>query len=101
MIFSFLFLFSCGNKIKNEKFDSKKWKTGTQIDRGNMSTDLVKSNILIGKNKPEIIALLGQPQDSSDTNFHYLVDFGYMTPYHLDVTFDTNNLKVNKVDLSD
>jgi len=67
-----VFLVGCGNKVKEEKFNSKKSKTGTLIDRGNMSTDLVESKILIGKTKPEILKLIGQPKDSSKTNFHYI-----------------------------
>ena len=91
----------CRNKIKEEKFNSEKWKTGTQIERGNMSTDLVESKILIGKTKPEILNLLGQPKDSDETNFHYIIDFGYMTPFHLDIMFDQNNLRANQAKISD
>ena len=91
---------SCGNKIKSEKFDKEKWKAGTQIERGNMSTDLIESEILIGKSKSEVINLLGEPKDSSNTNFHYIVDFGYMTSFDLNIYFN-NSLKVHKTDLSD
>jgi outer membrane protein assembly factor BamE (lipoprotein component of BamABCDE complex) len=97
----FIFLLSCGNDNKAENFDKEKWINGTQIERGNMSTDLVESKILIGKTKFEIIETLGYPKDSTETNFHYLVDFGYMTPFHLDVNFDKNDLKVKEVTLSD
>jgi len=66
-----------------------------------MSTDLVESKILIGKNKSEIIKYLGNPKDSTKTNFHYLVDFGYLNPFHLDVNFDLQGLKVIEVTLTD
>jgi len=97
----FLFLYSCWNTAKKEKFDSQQWKSGNQIERGNMSTDLVESKILIGKTKVEILNILGQPEDSSKTNFHYVVDFGYMTPFHLDIHFDQTNEKANKITLAD
>ena len=90
----FIFLLSCGNDNKAENFNKEKWINGTQIERGNMSTDL-------GKTKSEIIETLGYPKDSTKTNFHYLVDFGYMTPFHLDVNFDKNDLKVKEVTLTD
>ena len=94
-------MLSCGNKIKSEKFDKEKWKTGTQIERGNMSTDLIESEILIGKSKFEVIDILGKPKDSTNTNFHYLVDYGYMTPFHLDVNFDLTDLNVKEVTITD
>lgn len=96
-----MFLLSCGNNSKTEKFDKEKWKQGTQIEQGNMSTDLVESKILIGKTKSEIIEYLGSPKDSSKTVYHYLVDFEYMTPFHLDVIFDLNGAKVKDVALGD
>ena len=101
LILLFIFLSSCGNDSKNEKFDKVKWINGTERERGNMSTDLVESKILIGKTKSETIEHLGYPKDSTSMNFHYLVDFGYMTPVHLDVIFDIADFKVREVTLSD
>jgi len=101
LILLFILLLSCGNDNKTEKFSKENWLNGTQIERGNMSTDLVESKILLGKTKSEIIETLGYPKDSTKTNFHYLVDFGYMTPFHLDVNFDKNDLKVKEVTLTD
>ncbi len=100
-IASFLLLFGCTNNSKLEKFDKEKWQTATQIERGNMSTDLVESKILIGKSKSKIIEYLGYPKDSTKTNFHYLVDFGYMNSFNLDVNFDLTGLKVTEVTLID
>jgi len=100
-LFLVLSISACGNKIEEKKFDAEKWKIGSQIDRGNMSTDLVESKILVGKNKSDVLHLLGEPKDSSNTNFHYLVDLGYMTPFHLDVSFDLINKKVIEVTLAD
>jgi hypothetical protein len=100
-ITSLILLFGCINSSKLEKFDKEKWQSATQIERGNMSTDLVESKILIGKDKRQVIDLIGYPKDSTETNFHYLVDFGYMTPFHLDINFDSTDLKVKEVTLAD
>ncbi|MDO5970237.1 hypothetical protein Q4Q35_10500 [Flavivirga aquimarina] len=97
----FIYFLSCGNNNKAEKFNKEKWRNGSQIERGNMSADLVESEILIGKNKNQVIKLLGNPKDSTKVNFHYLIDFGYMTPFHLDVNFDMTNNKVKDVTLID
>lgn len=92
-----------GNCEKNklQKFDTEKWKAGNQIERGNMATDLLESEQLIGKNQSEVLNLLGNPKDNTDTNFVYLVDFGYMTPFYLDIYFDKETLEVIEVTLSD
>jgi hypothetical protein len=66
-----------------------------------MSTDLVESKILIAKSKSKIIEYLGYPKDSTKTNFHYLVDLGYMNSFNLDVNFDLTGLKVAEVTLTD
>lgn len=56
--------FSCG---KQEKFESGKWKQGggenllTEM-RLNMTDDLIKSKILVGKNQTEIHELLGNSE---------------------------------------
>jgi outer membrane protein assembly factor BamE (lipoprotein component of BamABCDE complex) len=96
-----IFFLSCGNNNNAEKFNAEKWINGTQIERGNMSSDLVDSKILIGKTKIEIIELLGSPKDSSDVNFHYLVDFGFIVPFHLDINFSSVDNKAKEVKLAD
>lgn len=63
LIFIFLALLSCNSNIK---FDSEKWKNAggensTLDTRRNMSSDLLKTHILIDKNEVEIIELLGSP----------------------------------------
>ncbi|WP_034061362.1 hypothetical protein [Lacinutrix jangbogonensis] len=66
-----------------------------------MAPNLVDSKILIGKSKAEVLDIIGKPKDSSNINFHYLIDFGYMAPYHLDVNFHENENKVIAVILID
>ncbi len=97
----FIFFLSCGNNNKAEKFNKEKWLNGTQVEPGNMSTDLVESKILIGKTKNQIIELLGNPKDSTKINFHYQVDFGFMVPFHLDINFNLMDNKVKEVKLTD
>jgi len=93
---------SCNNHTE-QKFNKEKWKNGTQIDRGNMITDLMnnKNTYLIGKTKSEIIELLGEPKDKNEINFLYLIDLGYMTPFYFNISFDKINNKVYEISLSD
>lgn len=94
---------NCNNSNSLSKFDTNKWISGNQKERGNMASDLVdnKETILIGKTKSEIYKILGKPKDTTNLNFHYLVDFGYLTPFHLDIYFDKEKLIVNEVTLAD
>ncbi len=101
LFYLILLCISCSPDTKTVKFSTEKWKSGSQLERGNMVTDLVESNILIGKSKIEVTKLLGIPKDSSKTNYLYLVDFGYMTPFYLDIEFDFTTKKVQKVILND
>ena len=81
-----------------KKFESVKWKNASPREKGLMASDLVESKILIGKSKTEILELIGKPKDSSNINFHYLIEFGYMAPFHLDITFDKeNNRAINAI----
>ena len=94
---------SCNNNNTEQKFEKEKWKNGTQIDRGNMITDLMdnKNVYLIGKTQSEIIELLGHPKSNEETIFLYLIDFGYMTPFYFEITFDKTKHKVYEISLSD
>ena len=75
---SILLLISCGHINQLYKFDKEKWRYGSQV-----------------------LELIVNPKDSINANFHYLVDFGYMTPFHLDINFYRKNNKVIKVTLAD
>lgn len=97
LFFSFI---SCEN-YNPKKFDSVKWKNASQREKGLMASDLVDSKILLGKSKTEVLELIGKPKDSSNINFHYLIEFGYIVPFHLDVNFDKNENKVIDVTLAD
>ena len=64
-LFTFIFLVSCGH-LGGTKFDSNKWKNSDFHKeenwnlRWNMVNDLRNNYNLIGKNKTEIINLLGE-----------------------------------------
>ncbi|WP_299383909.1 hypothetical protein [uncultured Lacinutrix sp.] len=103
IIIVILLLISFSNCTDNntKKFETTKWKNASPREQGLMASDLVESNILIGKSKSEVLELIGTPKDSSAINFHYLIEFGYMAPFHLDVNFNKNENKVIDVTLID
>jgi len=76
LVLSVLLLISCSQK---QKFDSVKWKAYQSYEPGDkirykMVDDLVKSEILIKKNKIEIIDILGSEyNDSSEIGMSYPV----------------------------
>jgi hypothetical protein len=100
VILLFISFFNCTDSSP-KKFETKKWKNASPREQGLMASDLVESNILIGKSKSEVLELIGVPKDSSTVNFHYLIEFGYMAPFHLDVNFNKNENKVIDVTLID
>jgi outer membrane protein assembly factor BamE (lipoprotein component of BamABCDE complex) len=83
IIFNVLVPFSCScNKILN----SIQWKKTSSINnnasdvRSKMVNDLIKKNILNGKNKLQIIDLLGDPEyfkDTSNNELYYQINEKY------------------------
>ena len=100
IILFFISFINCEDN-KPQKFDATKWKTASQEEKGLMASDLVENKILIGKSKAEVLQLIGEPKDSSDINFSYIIDFGFMVPFIMDVSFNNNEGNVIKVTLSD
>jgi hypothetical protein len=92
---------NCINENSLSKFNSPDWKSGTALQRGTMATDLIETNTLIHKTKMEVIAILGIPQDSSKTDFNYILDYGYLMPFSLDIYFDKKTKKVFKAEVTD
>ena len=84
-----------------KKFNSEEWKASSQVERGYMTSDLIKRKLLVGKTKPEVLEMLGVPKDISRTRFHYLLDYGYSTPFHLDVIFAKTNQRITEAKVSD
>jgi hypothetical protein len=106
ILLALLCLSSCRKKVVPEPFDSTKWLVGDEEAKGKMSKDLVSSRLLIGKNKTEVLELLGTPSYTNDISniFSYKVDLGYKYGsdkwfYELKLFF--TNEKVSNVILSD
>ena len=88
------------DRITDRSFDPVEWKRGDRRTRGAMVDDLENRSLLIGKDKPAVIALLGMP-DASDTagfSLDYAVDVGLRTGpwglggtwlFYTSVRFDT------------
>jgi len=75
-LLTILFLLVSHIEFKNIQFDSKKWKASMDL-RNNMSDDIIKNKLLIGKTKNEVIDLLGKNFETdgvhADTIF-YIID---------------------------
>jgi hypothetical protein len=81
-------------------FNKQKWNENKE-ERYKMSSEIIKSEILIGKTKDEVIELLGNDYYTYNDN-HIAYDLGFVPglfnidPDVLDIYFE--NGKVNKVD---
>lgn len=76
------FLISClakDLKFNNLNFDSEKWKNSDLRTRGQMVEDLADKNILEGKTKSEVKAILGEPDyiNPNTGDWTYKTDKGY------------------------
>lgn len=103
-------IFSCNGRKSAEKndlpFDSELWKTGDLRTKGKMTDNILNDSLLIGKTKTEILDLLGEPDQQTETRLHYTVDPGikYMGEpwtYWLSVEMDSLSGKVKGVWLMD
>jgi len=61
-----------------KKFDPIEWKKGDPVKRGRMLDDLLNTIKLVGREKPEVLRLLGKPDrevkyESGKTAFYYLI----------------------------
>jgi len=56
----------------NRKFDQNAWKTNPDT-RYEYTHDLIKNKILIGKTRPQILQLLGDNGDTSQTEMQYYI----------------------------
>ena len=73
-----LFILSCNKKVKQIKFDKELWQKGNWKIRGSMIDNIIDDSIFIGKNRNQIIEILGIDDNSRDSipPFSYIVDFG-------------------------
>lgn len=86
----------------NERFDSVKWKNGNRHIRGQMSYDIQKSNLLIGKSSEEVRELLGEPDfitEFGDNHLldRYMIDTKTIRDYELDVNYDLEKKIVKSI----
>ena len=105
LIFGLIILvsFALKGNITHEKFDSEKWKNWTETEeewslRWDMMNSLRNKHELTGKNKSEIIELLGEPDSKAESEFGYYlgmakhgIDTGHLTIY-----FDQNK-KISRI----
>jgi len=62
-----------------EEFDSKKWKSLSEVSqvtdpdcyRGGMALSIIESDLLIGKDRVDVITILGTPSDSISNRIRY------------------------------
>jgi hypothetical protein len=58
----------------NRRFDKKAWMTDSDR-RYEYTHDLIKSKLLIGKTKPQVLRILGDHGDTSQTELYYYIGF--------------------------
>lgn len=94
-----LFIFWCMSYYPKKDFDRKIWMTDKD-HRYEMSGDIIKSKMLAGKTKKEVITILGVEGNEMDSDqwgyeLGYLPEIGNIDPDILDITF--KNGKVTDV----
>jgi hypothetical protein len=80
-------------------FETLNWKATPEAERFVFVDDIVRSNILIGKTKAEIIELLGKPSSTSEEppedSLTYVVKVGgrgFDKVYFLDIRFEKKKI---------
>lgn len=79
----FISIFFLRGKISGEKFESQKWRTTNMNSEENwslrwdMMNDLRNDYQLIGMSKNEIIKLLGEPDNKSESYSKFRYSLGY------------------------
>jgi hypothetical protein len=75
----------------NDEFDKERWHTDKE-KRYELSEDIIKSELLIGKSKAEVKQLLGDDYDGTEDDWHYYLGFvpsiGGIDPDVLDIYFE-------------
>jgi len=107
-------LSSCRTDFKKIKFNKELWEKGDWKIRGQMVDNIINDSILIGKDREQVINLLGyddlKNDDSTPTYFSYIVDieknigplgFGGKWLFDLNIAFDSITNKVVYVNCRD
>ena len=63
--------------ISPSRFDGAVWRAGDLRTRGTLVRDLVDRELLIGTSRKSAVALLGPPDNQSDSELIYRVDLGH------------------------
>lgn len=75
-----LIMLSCGTNNQSGKndleFNSETWKSGDMRTKGKMTDNILNDSLLIGKTKTEVIKILGEPDQQTESRLHYTVDPG-------------------------
>ena len=96
-IFVMLFFYA-EEYYPNRDFDRNVWKTDTDT-RYEYTHDLIKSNLLIGKTKPEVLEVLGKT-DTSGIYWYYYI--GYrpeilnIDPSYIEIHFENGKVTTVK-----
>ena len=84
------------------QFDAEKWKKGNKRQRGKMSSNLVKGQLLVNKTKKEVTKMLGSPDGKNGDCILYNLDLGgHDWMYTLQVCFDDQHGKATYVQIND
>ena len=79
-----------------EKFDSRLWKSTALGERHRFALDLIASKTLIGKTKPEVLALLGDSSPSEADRLNYVIKlggYGFDQVFALGVRFERETVR--------
>ena len=87
-------------------FDPIAWRNGDYRTRGMMCRSLASSNILVGKNRDEVVQLLGPPDEDWPEFTKYAIDLGgiwerWMMRYNFMIEFDKESGTVTTAHLID
>jgi hypothetical protein len=98
-----LLLLGCGDP-KHVPFDALQWANADLRTRGRMVDDLLRRELLLGKNRNEVIQLLGEPDSDSAEELiclSYQVDIGHAYTYDMMIVFDPATRQSKEVLLDD
>lgn len=90
-------------KIPHETFKSDVWKTANLNTEENMSlrwdmmNDLRNKHSLVGMTKTEVIALLGKPEEETNSEFYYYLGYSKMgiNTGRLTISFNGKDIVTN------
>lgn len=87
-----MLLFACSEESRwpKEKFEPHLWQTTAVPERYRFVRDLIASKTLVGKTRPEVLALLGPSSPSEDDYLQYVIKlegYGFNQNLHVVCSF--------------